>query len=115
MKATLKELWDSREILGKLANQDFTAKVSYKLMKIIDQTNQEIKPFAQARLNIFEKYGKREGDTINIPEENKETFRVEMTELEDQEVEIKYSVTMDEIENAKLTPSELYMIDYMFR
>jgi hypothetical protein len=115
MKATLRELWDSREILGKLANQDFTAKVSYKLMKIIDQTNKELQPFSKARLGIFEKYGEKKGDSINILEENKEAFKTEMSDLESTEVDIKFTVTMDEIANAQLTPSELYMLDYMFR
>jgi hypothetical protein len=48
MKATLRELWDSRKILEKLANQDFPIKVSYKLMKTIDGANKEILPFSRA-------------------------------------------------------------------
>jgi len=113
MEATLRELWDSREVLEKLADQKFPAKVSYKLMKIISQINKELQPFAVARKSLYEKYGEKKGDAIVILDDNKEAFTKEIGELESMKVEIKFDVTIEELAPAELTPSEIYMLEFM--
>jgi len=115
MKATLQELWGAKEVLGRLAATKFKAKISYKLAKIIDQANKEIEPFAKVRQAVFEKYGDKIGETITVKPENIEAFKTEMSEVESQEIEFKFTVSLDEIESAELTPSELYYLDFLFR
>lgn len=115
MKARLGELWASREILQKLATMKFKAKTAYKIMKIIDQANKEYEPFSKVRLELFEKYGEKDGDNITVKPENLEVFGKEMSDLEETEVEIKFNVSLEEIADAMLTPSELYLLDYMFQ
>jgi len=115
MIARLGELWGAKDVLQKLAKTKFKAKVSYKLMKVIDQANKEFEPFSKVRMELFTKYGEKKDDTITIKPENIEQFSNEMSELEATEVEIKFSISLEEIAEAELTPSELYLLDFMFR
>jgi len=115
VKASLKDLWNARATLGKLAGMSFKAKTAYKLMKLIDQVNKEIEPFGKVRQELFQKYGEQEGDRVTIKPENIEIFSKELEELESQEIELKYTVNLDEIGEAQLSPSELYDLDFMFK
>jgi hypothetical protein len=38
-----------------------------------------------------------------------------MSDLESTEVELKFNLSLEELAPANLTPSEIYMIDFMFR
>ena len=114
MKVTLKDLWGARGTLAKLSGMPFRAKTAYRLMKLIDQANKEIEPFAKVRQELFLKYGDQEGEMVTIKPENVEAFTAELAELENQTVELKFTVGLDEIEDAKLTPSEIYDLAFLF-
>ena len=115
MKASLKDLWNARATLGKLAGMSFKAKTAYKLMKLIDQVNKEIEPFSKVRQELFLKYGDQDGDRVTIKPENIEIFSKELEELESQEIELKFTVNLDEIGEVELSPSELYDLDFMLK
>ena len=114
MKVNLGRLWASREVLNKVTSMKFKARTSYRLMKMIDQVNNELEPFGKARQELFIKYGDQDGDRVTIKKENTEAFMEELKDLEGQEVELKFSVSLEEIEDAELTPSDLYAIDFLF-
>ncbi len=114
MKVNLGRLWASREVLNKVTTMKFKARTSYRLMKMIDQVNNELEPFGKARQELFLKYGDQDGDRVTIKKENTEAFMDELKELEGQEVELKFSVSLEEIEEAELTPADLYAIDFLF-
>ncbi len=114
MKVNLGRLWASREVLHKVTTMKFKARTSYRLMKMIDQVNNELEPFGKARQELFLKYGDQDGDRVTIKKENTEAFMDELKELEAQEVELKFSVSLEEIEEAELTPADLYAIDFLF-
>ena len=114
MKVTLKDLWGARGTLAKLSGMPFRAKTAYRLMKLIDQANKEIEPFAKVRQELFLKYGDQEGELVTIKPENVEAFTAELAELENQTVELKFTVSLEEIEEAKLTPSEIYDLAFLF-
>ena len=74
MKVTLKDLWNARGTLGKLSGMPFRAKTAYRLMKLIDQANKEIEPFARVRQDLFMQYVDQEGEMVTIKPENVEAF-----------------------------------------
>ena len=113
MRVSLGRLWASREVLNKVTSMKFKARTSYRLMKMIDQVNNELEPFGKARQELFLKYGDQDGDRVTIKKENTQAFMEELKELEGQEVELKFSVSLEEIEDAELTPSDLYAIDFL--
>ena len=114
MLVKLSDLWNARATLGKLATMSFKAKTSYKLMKLIDQANKELEPFGKVRQEVFLKYGDQDGEKIVVRQDEIEAFTKEMEELELQEIDLKFPVTLDELSNADLTPSELFDLNFMF-
>ena len=114
MLVKLSDLWNARATLGKLATMSFKAKTSYKLMKLIDQANKELEPFGKVRQEVFLKYGDQDGEKIVVRQDEIEAFTKEMEELDHQEVDLKFTVTLDELSNADLTPSELFDLNFMF-
>lgn len=114
MKVTLKDLWNARSTLQKLAGTHFKAKTAYHLMKLIDQANKELEPFGKVRQELFQKYGEEKDERITVKADNMEAFKQEMEELENQEVELKFAVTLDEIGDAQLTPTDLFDLQFLF-
>ena len=114
MEVTLKDLWGAREIFSRMSGMKFKAKTSYKLMKMFDQANHELEPFGKVRRELFEKYGEERDGMFVVKPENMEEFTKEIEELASQKVDLKFTVAMDEIEDADLTPSEMLDIEFLF-
>ena len=70
-------------VINKLIEKPLEIKEAYKLVKFAKSLGEKEAVFNQAKMTIFEKYGKKDEKegTISIPKKNQKKAKVEMDEL----------------------------------
>lgn len=114
MKVKLIEVYSSVSTLNKLMEEPLPAKVSFKLMKLLAQLNNEVKLVEDQRLKLVKQYSI---DGSSVAEENKEVFVKEFSEFLNDEIEISWEPMDIEVLGDKLTMSvaDLSKIQYLFK
>lgn len=105
-------------VINKLANSELNFKTSYKLQKMMKQCVEEQRIYEASKQKIIAKYGARTEDgkldivdgRINLIHEHKEDWLNQLNELNSIEIALDF-FTVDELENAKLTPIEVATIE----
>jgi hypothetical protein len=113
MNVQLIKIVSSVEVMKKLANLKFSAKVAFKMSKLLKFVQEQVSAFEDARKVLFEKYGKQVPDGVQILEEHREAFFKEQMELLEMMVTCSETFTIDDFENAELTPAEIIQIDWL--
>ena len=118
---TVKELLEAVPILKEISNYDFPAVVAFKLMRIIQVIESELKNFDNARTILFQKYGetdengniKIEGNNnIVINKESIDEYNNDMFELLNTPIELVVTpIKINEISNMTFTPTQLVKIN----
>ncbi len=114
------DLMSARQVFNELSNQQCSGSVSYKIMKILLGSEQEEQFYIKKMKEITDKFAKKKsngqfelndsGDII-IQNDKIEDCSNAIKELELTEVEnVKYTFTLDEISELKLTPKQMYLI-----
>jgi len=121
----LQEIINSTEALRKLSEMDLPSKTSFKIMLIVKELDTYLKPFEEARNNLIKKHGTvikdkdgKETDQYKIDPSNPETIEVfnkEMTDLLNEEIELKSKkIKIDEISDLKIKPKDLMQLEFIF-
>lgn len=111
MKIKLKYIVENTESIANLLKLELPIKTSYKLAKLSNAIQSELREFEQLRNNLIKKYGKQSGDEIKIYPTDKESFEKfssEITELLETETEVNYTpIDIDELGSIKLSAFDM--------
>lgn len=115
MKLKIREILEAAPILKKVTNFSLPVKASYNIMRNMKKIEQELRPFEESRLQLVRKHGKEDEDgKVSVTEKKLEDFYKDVSSLleEDIEVDIR-TVKIEQLEEIKLTPSEVQCIDFI--
>lgn len=112
MKVRLIDIYSSVSVLNKLIDEPLPTKISFKLMKLLNALNAEVKLVEDQRLKLVKQYSV---DGSSVSDENKDAFLKEFTTFLEDEVEISWEpVAIDVLGDLKLSVVELAKIQYLF-
>lgn len=112
---------NSTDILKKLAQQDFKAKLALSIARLLKAAENEIQNFNEVRLELIKKYGNKDENGELITDENGnckiednslEAFNKELKELLDSEVELNANkIDIELLEDCNFTPAEIALLE----
>lgn len=115
------DLLNSTEVLQKLSQKDFKAKLAWQIARLLRASEEEIKNFNETRMNLITKYGEKdesgelktdENGNCKIVPEQIATFSTELDDLLQTEVEINANkIDIEQLENLDFTPSEMAILE----
>jgi uncharacterized protein with von Willebrand factor type A (vWA) domain len=113
MKVKLIEVYSSVATLNKLIEEPLPARVSFKLMKLLNQLNAEVKLVEDQRLKLVKQYSE-DGSTVS--DTNKDSFIQEFTEFLNDDIDLAWEpIEIDALgENIKLSVTDLSKMQYLF-
>lgn len=113
----------SKEALAKLnQTEGMKATCAYRIAKNCAEIDRELKLFAKSQMDVVNTYcirdkegnPKEENGYYKIDEKYKEEYVKEITSLYEEEADIKIKkVSVEDIENAGLSPAQLSSIEFM--
>lgn len=124
MKIKLGNIIESLDVLRKLMNSNLTIKLSYLMVKNIDEIEKEIQIYDKIKNQLIEKYGEKdsegnikkgEGNSVKIIDV--ENWNKDHGDLLENEIEINIRKIKEEELigcDCNITPNELRMISYLF-
>jgi len=114
MKVKLIDVYTSVSVLNKLIEEPLPTKVSFKLMKLLNVLNGEVKLVEEQRVKLIKQYS---SDGTTVSEENKDSFVKEFSDFLNEDIEIPWEpVEIDGLgDNMKLSVSDLAKIQYLFK
>lgn len=115
IKLTVNEVLNIVPALQELAGKNFPGATTFKIARLIRETDKEVKTFEEERMKIVNKYGEKKENgevnvkddgTVKIMEDKIEKCNQELVELLNTEVEINAGKLKEEIfDTVELTPS----------
>ena len=115
------DLLNSTDVLQKLAQKDFKAKLAWSIARLLRTAEEEIKNFNETRMNLITKYGEKDDNGELITDENGNckivpdsivNFSNELEDLLQTEVEINANkIDIEQLENLDFTPSEMSVLE----
>ena len=87
MKVRLIDVYNSVSVLNKLVEEPLPTKVSFRLMKLLNALNSEVKLIEEQRLKLIKQYS-TDGNTVS--DQNKEAFIKEFSEFLNEEMEVQW-------------------------
>ena len=112
---------NSMEVLQKLAQQNFKAKLALSIARLLKQIEVEIQTFNTTRMDLIKKYGTKDenGELITdeegnckIDPESVETFNKELSDLLTTEIEINANkIDVELLDGCDFTPSEITALE----
>lgn len=115
------DLLNSTDVLQKLAQKDFKAKLAWSIARLLRTAEEEIKNFNETRMNLITKYGEKDDNGELITDENGNckivpesivNFSNELEDLLQTEVEINANkIDIEQLENLDFTPSEISVLE----
>ena len=114
MKVRLIDIYNSVSVLNKLVEEPLPTKVSFKLMKLLNALNAEVKLVEDQRMKLIKQHS-TDGNTV--AEENKEKFIKEFSDFLNDEVEMQWEpVEVENLgDNLKLSVMDLAKVQYLFK
>lgn len=113
----------SKDALAKLnQTEGMKATCAYRIAKNCTEIDKELKIFAKSQADVINKYcirddkgnPKEENGYYKIDEKYQTEYVKEITSLYEEEVEIQVKkISVEDIENAGLSPAQLGSIDFM--
>ena len=117
----MSDLLNSTEILQKLSQKDFKAKLAWSIARLLKEAEKEIQQFNDTRMNLIKKYGERDeaGDLITdekgnckIQQDVVQQFTDELNELVNTEIEINANkIDIELLEDTEFTPSDMSLLE----
>ena len=117
----ISDIINSTEILQKLAQQNFKAKLALSIARLLKQVEAEIQIFNTTRIDLVKKYGIKDenGELITddsgnctIEDNSLEVFNKELNELLNTEIEINANkIDINLLEECDFTPSEITALE----
>lgn len=119
MNATLAQVLDMKEPLGRLSNEKLPLKIAFKLSKVIKAIDEHLTDINTQRENLFtdlavEGKDDQKGQLV-IPQENVDEFNKQWGELLGVEVEVNFDpVSFDDLPDVQLTPQDMLKLSLIF-
>lgn len=114
MKVKLGDVYVSVNVLNKILDTELPVTVSYKMMKLVNKLNDELKTIEDQRVKLVKKYSTEEQGTVS--EDNKNKFLQEFSVLLETEIDLDWEKiplkTLDN--NLKLSVNDLSKVQYIF-
>ena len=117
----MSDLLNSTEILQKLSQKDFKAKLAWSIARLLKEAEKEIQQFNDTRMNLIKKYDERDeaGDLITdekgnckIQQDAVQQFTDELNELVNTEIEINANkIDIELLEDTEFTPSDMSLLE----
>lgn len=117
----ISDIINSTEILQKLAQQNFKAKLALSIARLLKQAEVEMQTFNTTRIDLVKKYGikNENGELITddngnctIEDGSLEVFNKELNELLNTEIEINANkIDINLLEECDFTPSEIAALE----
>lgn len=117
----MSDLLNSTEILQKLSQKDFKAKLAWSIARLLKEAEKEIQQFNDTRMNLIKKYGEHDevGDLITdekgnckIQQDAVQQFTDELNELVNTEIEINANkIDIELLEDTEFTPSDMSLLE----
>lgn len=107
------DLIQAQDAFKKLAAQDLSLKTLYKIFKLLDEVEAQLKFYESQRMKLLGKYCRYENGTYTPIPEFEEEFNDKVRELMNLELGIDEEdlpVRISEAEDAKLSYSDLYAL-----
>lgn len=118
---TLKQIVDNVETLKELAVKPLPARAAFKIGRILKTITNEYNTFQDARQNLLNKYGERDGEgklktsaenQVIISAEHIGEFYKELNELLESQVEVNISyIRLVEIGSEQFTPAQMAVLE----
>jgi len=110
MKIKLADIINSLESLKALQEVKFPVKVSYRLKRLVDKLDPEVKLFYEKRNEMIMELGTKQedGSTKIVEDEKLKTFAEELTKLGEVEIDVDYEpVKVEDLGDAVVAPKDL--------
>lgn len=114
MKVKLSEVYVSVPVLSKALDLELPINVSYKVMKLVNSLNTELKNIEEQRVKLVKKYS--DSDQNNVLEDKKQEFLKEFSLLLEEEIEVSWEkLPISSFGNdMKLSVNDLSKVSYLF-
>ncbi len=115
MKVKLGQIYNSVGVLAKLLDTEIPVSLSYKLMKLINNLNTELKQVEEQRIKLVKKYSSSDKESV-VSDESKDEFLKEFSVLLEEEVDIAWeSVNLQNYgDSIKMSINDLTKVEYLF-
>jgi hypothetical protein len=114
MKVKLGDVYVSVGVLNKILDTELPVTVSYKMMKLVNKLNEELKTVEEQRVKLVKKYSSSTENTVS--EDNKNNFLQEFSTLLESEIDLDWEKialkTLDK--DIKLSVNDLSKVQYLF-
>jgi hypothetical protein len=112
MKVKLIDIYSSVSSLNKLMEQPLSAKISFKLMKLLNAINDEVKLIEEQRMKLVKKYAE---DGITVSDSKRDEFLKEFSEFLNEEVDMAWEpISIETLGDLQLSVAELTRVQYLF-
>jgi len=107
-------------ILQELADSMLPVSTAYRVGKVLEKVQPELKNFDERRIELLKKFAKKDekGELlkeIEFEEGQREGFNKEFEELLKIEVELDCKpINLSELSNVSMMPKEMGLVDFMF-
>ena len=117
MKVSLGEVYMSTAVMNKLIEAPLSAKLSFRLARVMREMNDALKTLEEERTKLIKKFGKDNGDgSIAVTEENKNLFLEEFNTLLDEEIETSWDKIEPEVlGDTPLSVADVSKIGFLFK
>ena len=114
MKVKLSEVYVSVPVLSKVLDLELPINISYKVMKLVNSLNTELKNIEEQRVKLVKKHSG--SDQTNVAEEKKQEFLKEFAVLLEEEIEVSWEkMPISSLGNdMKLSVNDLGKVSYLF-
>lgn len=118
MKFTIGEIYGLTRSLQKIVNKELPVKISFRLCRFLRETTKEMEQLEKSRVKLVEKYAapKKEGEEIQVSDENKSKFQEEFSDLLKEEVEIEFEpISIEDLGDISLSTNDLIPMQKIFK
>ena len=117
MKVSLGEIYMSTTVMNKLIDAPLSAKLSFRLVRVMKEMNDILKNLEDERAKLIKKYGQDGGDgNITVSEDNKNKFLEEFYALLEEKIEINWEqMDPDVLGDTPLSVGEISKIGFLFK
>lgn len=121
IRVKISQLVDSTDILRKLSQKDFKAKLAWSIARLLKAAETEIQSFNDTRMSLINKYGQKdengqlitdEKGNCQIEHECLTDFSNELNELLNTEIEINANkIDIALLEDLEFTPADMAQLE----
>lgn len=114
MKISLKTLFDSQQLLGKLADVQFTPAKAFHVAKLLQALQKDLAIIEEKRVKLIEQYGEKLEEGMAVKKENMGAFYNTFNEYLAAEIELEIpELHFEDLGDLKLNAKEIMLIEWL--